>query len=89
MLRWAEEPPQELRLEEIGESYGRYRLHVPELERGMMRALESYGQLAPIVVVRQEGRWELIDGFKRLGAARKLPSSLVNLAWCPCSGPWR
>lgn len=74
MLRWAEEPPQELRLEEIGESYGRYRLHVPELERGMMRSLESYGQLAPIVVVRQEGRWELIDGFKRLGAARKLPS---------------
>lgn len=74
MLHWAEEPPQELRLEQIGESYGRYRLHVPELERGMMRSLESYGQLAPIVVVRQEGRWELIDGFKRLGAARKLPS---------------
>src|SRR6516164_5540298 len=74
VLRWAEEQPQELRLEEIGESYGRYRLHVPELERGMMRSLESYGQLAPIVVVRQEGRWELIDGFKRLGAARKLPS---------------
>ena len=74
MLRWAEEQPQELRLEEIGESYGRYRLHVPELERGMMRSLESYGQLAPIVVVRQEGHWELIDGFKRLSAARKLPT---------------
>lgn len=74
MLRWAEEQPQELRLEEIGESYGRYRLHVPELERGMMRSLESYGQLSPIVVVRQQGRWELLDGFKRLGAARKLPS---------------
>ena len=74
MLRWAEEQPQELRLEEIGESYGRYRLHIPELERGMMRSLESYGQLAPIVVVRQEGPGELIDGFKRLGAARKLPT---------------
>ena len=72
MLRWAEEKPQELRLEEIGETYGRYRLHVPELERGMMRSLESYGQLSPIVVVMREGRWELIDGFKRLGAARKL-----------------
>jgi ParB-like chromosome segregation protein Spo0J len=74
MLRWAEEQPQELRLDEIGVSYGRYRLHVPALERSMMRSLESYGQLSPIVVVRQEGRWELIDGFKRLGAARKLPS---------------
>ena len=80
MLRWAEEKPRELRLEEVGESYGRYRLHVPELERGMMRSLESYGQLSPIVVVRQEGRWELIDGFKRLGAARKLRSMNALLA---------
>jgi len=80
VLRWAEEKPRELRLEEVGESYGRYRLHVPELERGMMRSLESYGQLSPIVVVRQEGRWELIDGFKRLGAARKLRSMNALLA---------
>jgi len=73
VLRWAEEAPRELRLDEIGESYGCYRLHVPELERGMMRSLESYGQLSPIVVVLEGDRWELIDGFKRLGAARKLP----------------
>src|SRR5215469_13203517 len=72
MLRWADEAPRELRLDEIGESYGCYRLHVPELERGMMRSLESYGQLSPIVVVLEGDRWELIDGFKRLGAARKL-----------------
>ena len=39
----------------------------------MMRLLESYGQLSPIVVVLEGDRWELIDGFKRLGAARKLP----------------
>lgn len=74
MLRWSEQQPQELRLDDIGESYGRYRLHVPELERGMMRSLERYGQLSPVVVVGHEGRWELIDGFKRLGAARKLES---------------
>jgi ParB-like chromosome segregation protein Spo0J len=40
----------------------------------MQRSLESYGQLSPIVVVRHDNRWELIDGFKRLGAARKLGS---------------
>src|SRR2546422_10680963 len=40
----------------------------------MMRSLESYGQLSPIVVFLHEGRWELLDGFKRLGAARKLQS---------------
>lgn len=72
MLRWAEEGPLELQLDEIGQSYGRYRLHIPELEQGMMRSLASYGQLSPIVVVVNEGRFELIDGFKRLGAARKL-----------------
>jgi hypothetical protein len=38
----------------------------------MTRSMESYGQLSPIVVVREQDRWELIDGFKRLGAARKL-----------------
>jgi ParB-like chromosome segregation protein Spo0J len=72
VLRWVEEEPRELRLDQIGQSYGRYRLHIAELERGMMRSLASYGQLSPIVVTIHEGRFELIDGFKRLGAARKL-----------------
>ncbi len=72
MLHWAGEEPQELRLEQIGESYARYRLHVPEAEHVMMRSLESYGQISPVVVCIQEGRYELIDGFKRLGAARKM-----------------
>ena len=31
-----------------------------------------YGQMSPVVVCRREGRYELIDGFKRLGAARSL-----------------
>lgn len=74
MLHWADEQAHELRLDEIGETYGRYRLHLPELEQEMMRSLESYGQLAPIVVSLHEGRWELIDGFKRLGAARRVAS---------------
>lgn len=74
MLNWAKEGPRGLKLDEIGQSYGRYRLHVPELERSMMRSLESYGQISPIVVCLHEGRLELIDGFKRLGAARKIAS---------------
>jgi len=59
----------QLKPEEIGEHYGRYRLHVPEAERVMAKSLERYGQLSPIVVCRREDRYELIDGFKRLGAA--------------------
>ena len=72
MLRWVAEGSRELRLSEIGEHYGRYRLHLPEAERAMARSLERYGQLSPVVVCQREDRYELIDGFKRLGAARTL-----------------
>lgn len=72
MLCWAEENLLQLTAAEIGERYGRYRLHVPEAERAMARSLERYGQLSPVVVCRREERYELIDGFKRLGAARRL-----------------
>jgi len=72
VLRWASEQLLELQPEEIGEHYGRYRLHVPEAERAMMKSLERYGQLSPVVVCRRNDRYELIDGFKRLGAVRRL-----------------
>lgn len=72
MLRWASEELIELKPEEIGEHYGRYRLHVPEAERAMAKSLERYGQLSPVVVCRRNDRYELVDGFKRLGAARHL-----------------
>lgn len=72
MMRWVGDNLLQLRLEEVGEIYGRYRLHVPEAERVMAKSLERYGQLSPVVVCRREGRYELIDGFKRLGAARHL-----------------
>jgi ParB-like chromosome segregation protein Spo0J len=72
VLRWVPEGSLRLRVTEIGEYYGRYRLHLPEAERAMARSLERYGQLSPVVVCQREGRYELIDGFKRLGAARAL-----------------
>jgi ParB-like chromosome segregation protein Spo0J len=72
VLRWASEELIGLKPEEIGEHYGRYRLHVPEAERAMAKSLERYGQLSPVVVCRRNDRYELVDGFKRLGAARHL-----------------
>src|SRR5438105_7070541 len=72
VLRWADNHLLDLKWEEIGEHYGRYRLHVPEAERAMARSLERYGQLSPVVVCRRQDRYELIDGFKRLGAVRGL-----------------
>src|SRR3972149_2275555 len=62
----------EVALEEIGEHYGRLRLHMPEAERAMARSLRRYGQLSAVMVCLRQGRYELIDGFKRLAAARSL-----------------
>ncbi len=72
MLRWAQDGIRELALEDIGEHYGRYRLHLPEAERAMARSLERYGQISPMVICLREGHYELIDGFKRLAAARMI-----------------
>ncbi len=51
---WADENLLELECKEIGEHYGRYRLHLPEAERAMARSLERYGQLSPVVVCRRQ-----------------------------------
>ena len=88
MLRWADENLLDLKREEIGEYYGRYRLHVPEAERAMARSLERYGQLSPVVVCKRLDRYELIDGFKRLSAARAMPQlpRLLPGSWKRTSG---
>jgi ParB/RepB/Spo0J family partition protein len=62
----------EVKLDEVFEHYGRFRLHHPEAERAMARSLLRWGQLSPVVVCVRQGRYELVDGFKRLGAARSL-----------------
>ena len=69
----------ELGLDGIGSHFGRYRLHTPAAERAMAHSLRRYGQVSPVVVCLRQSRHELIDGFKRLGAARSLGdiSSLV------------
>lgn len=60
-----------LPLAQIGESYRRYRLTSPEAEEEMVRSLRRWGQLAPITVWVREGLAEVLDGFKRLSAARR------------------
>lgn len=64
---------QELRLEEVGESYGSLRLVNPRAEKQMRESLQRYGQMSPVVVCRGTGEgFELLDGFKRLHASQQL-----------------
>lgn len=72
MDAWDFDPISELPLEAIDERLQRYRLQMPRAEQAMARSLERYGQISPIVVCRQEEAHVLIDGFKRVQAARKL-----------------
>src|SRR5208337_2497850 len=69
---WAVEEFRALRLEEIDVRYARYRLSVLEAEETMARSLRRYGQMAPIVVCLRDEVPVLVDGFKRLAAARGL-----------------
>ena len=50
----------------------RFRLVQPKAEQLMRRSLAKYGQLAPVVFCELEGSLVLVDGFKRLRAARTL-----------------
>jgi len=59
-------------LNDLGQRYRRYRLGDPEAEEAMAGSLRRWGQLAPVVACVRQEKLELIDGFKRLSAARKL-----------------
>ena len=63
----------DLALDDIGEYFARYRLRSLSAERVLHASLCRYGQMSPVVVFRWQQRYELIDGFKRLAAARTVP----------------
>ncbi|MFV0488289.1 MAG: ParB/RepB/Spo0J family partition protein [Vibrio fluvialis] len=50
----------------------RYRIAQPKADSLMVRSLSKYGQLAPLVYCILDGALVLVDGFKRLRAARTL-----------------
>jgi ParB-like chromosome segregation protein Spo0J len=57
---------------ELGERLGTLRLCEPEAVASMRRSLERHGQLSAVAVFTTDGGTEIIDGFKRLHAARAL-----------------
>jgi len=76
----APSPPDEVHptaLDRLGLAYRRYRLPDPEAEAAMTGSLRRYGQLAPLVVCPRHDAYEVLDGFKRLAAARALGWSAV------------
>lgn len=72
MSSWPVEEYRALPLEAIDLRYVRYRLTALEAEEAMARSLRRYGQMSPVVVCLREEAPVLVDGFKRLTAARGL-----------------
>jgi len=71
-LNWPPEEVRPLLLERFDERLRRYRLAQPKLEQSMAQSLRRYGQVSPVVICLQDDECVLIDGFKRLVAARTL-----------------
>ncbi len=80
MSGWDAGEVRPLALEVLGERYRRYRLSDPAAEEALARSLRRYGQIAPVVACMHDGRPEVIDGFKRLAAARLLLPRLATLS---------
>jgi len=59
-------------VDRFGQQYRRYRLPDPEAETAMVESLRRYGQQTPLVACLREETHEVLDGFKRLAAARVL-----------------
>ncbi len=73
MRDWEPGEIRQIPLTAFGERYRRYRLPDAAAEVALARTLQRYGQMAPVVVCLREETPELLDGFKRLAAARTIP----------------
>jgi hypothetical protein len=71
-VEWNDGMARPVALAELGEQYRRYRLGDPAAEEAMAGSLRRWGQLSPVVTCVRQKRLEVIDGFKRLAAARQI-----------------
>jgi ParB-like nuclease domain len=71
-VEWNDGIARPVALAELGEQYRRYRLGDPAAEEAMAGSLRRWGQLSPVVTCVRQKRLEVIDGFKRLAAARQI-----------------
>jgi ParB/RepB/Spo0J family partition protein len=62
----------QLQLSQLDERYHRFRVSHPGRQQAMKKSLVRHGQLSPVVVTERETCHAVVDGFKRLYAAREL-----------------
>src|SRR3990172_4752105 len=77
-------------VETLGTALERVRCRRPVLIERMMGSLSVHGQLAPLVAVERKGTVEILDGFKRLAAAKRMgwPALVVSTTERDEAGQW-
>jgi ParB-like nuclease domain len=78
-MGWNDGSTRPVALASLGQRYRRYRLADPEAEAAMAGSLRRWGQLSPVVACVRDEQLELLDGFKRFGAARQV-GALTSLS---------
>jgi ParB/RepB/Spo0J family partition protein len=76
----------EIDVSEIGERYGVYRIVNPRVDAAMVKSIRKYGQISPVVCVQGEQGYELIDGYKRLRACRRLDKRTLRATMMEVKG---
>ncbi len=71
-MDWNEGVVRPVTFDRLGQQYRRYRLADPLAEGAMAGSLRRWGQLSPVVACVRGSDLELLDGFKRLAAARRM-----------------
>lgn len=77
---------EELAISDIGQRYGAFRIVLPRADAVMLKSIRKYGQISPVVCVKEGHGYELIDGFKRLRACRRLSKQTVRAKVIEVSG---
>jgi len=73
----------ELELHQLELRYEALRKRAPLAERALLGSLAEHGQQLPIVVVGEQGRFIVIDGYKRVRALQRLARDTV------CATAWQ
>lgn len=72
---------------QITTPFAAQRLPAPAAVRHLMLALEHHGQQQPVVVIRGETSWELVDGYRRWEALGRLRVDTLMVECWECSLP--
>ena len=73
MAAWSAGEIHYFALEQFDERYACYRLAAREAEAEMVASMRQFGRMSPVVCCLREERPRLVDGFRRLWAARRIP----------------